>query len=713
MQRILWILVVAGLLSACATPHPEQARSGPTEEIVQMIRKGEIKFHTGGILEQEVMDRSLVCDWVIQGRREAVEALLKATPLLRGESVVHRLPLLACVTNPEDYAYYKKLGARTHKYSDFYRYTPGYWPHATPLSEAAGNGNARAVSLLISDGVPVDEPGNKWLTPLGYALRIKEILQAKPQQFRPGQWNGIYFDTFHHMDGDAMMYGPKTLTDLEHVVTILLQSGANPEAPTMESRFHPSAAGETLYKRYAKDAYFRQAVGLARELQVQFDACRYRKSLTACQEISTRTDPLSVMGREASQIAAGLTQEQQEWGRLYASQKCRLQQANWLYEGDACVGSLAQGQGRARSRDGSLSFEGQFKRGQPVHGRLGVRGRPYFEGPMNNLAPEGAGICWHQGQPEECRMLNGERIDALHKQREENARQQSLAREQESREQEARFQRDMEEARRRRDREAEERRERRNERALAAGIASMRGDYSAAAAAGDPLASTLRMQQQQSQIMAQGMADLERTRVQREEARREQARRDAAQQDAEREARHQAQQRLVAQQGQQTQNAEVTRLQQQREAAALRVREEEARRQQEAQAASARREADRQQRERERQAQLQSEQQERAKLEGDYLRAIKDGTRMQAITCYGNHYVTGTRPRVKEPAHMGSCVDVAVTAWCPGDRVGRPVLASNFVGTGGCFGDIYKIEPKPSCEAEQMRVVVEEVRVCR
>lgn len=259
-------------------------------------------------------------------------------------------------------------------------------------------------------------------------------------------------------------------------------------------------------------------------------------------------------------------------------------------------------------------------------------------------------------------------------------------------------------------------RERNNERALAAGIAAMRGGNSGPAASNDGLASSLRMAQQQNQIMAQGMADIQRAQAQREEARREQARREAAQQEAERQARQQAQQRLMAQQNQQAQSLETTRQQQQREAAAERAREDEARRareeetrrQQEAQAATARREAERQQRERERQ----TEQQSQARLEADYLKAIKDGTRMKVISCYGDHYVSGERPRVKEPAGMSSCVNVAVTAWCPGDRSGRPVLARNFVGMAGCFGDTYKIEPRPSCKAEDMRVVVESVQSC-
>jgi len=51
MHKILWLLVAAGLLSGCATPYSEQARSGSNEEIVGMIRKGDIKYHTGGRIQ--------------------------------------------------------------------------------------------------------------------------------------------------------------------------------------------------------------------------------------------------------------------------------------------------------------------------------------------------------------------------------------------------------------------------------------------------------------------------------------------------------------------------------------------------------------------------------------------------------------------------------------------------------------------------------------
>lgn len=587
----------------------------------------------------------------------------------------------------------------------------------TSLQIAAGNANPEIVALHLADGADPKARGGWAAAPLDTALLTWDRA-TRAKSSRDGYPPGLgerHVGTTYFSDILVLRDGPELAEPSAEIVRLLIEAGASLDGLTSSAAMAERGVGYQgwympgqTYRSYFTNripglsAVERQAM----EVRDLLGDCRSRKQRIACEQVLIKAAKLSFARTLAQQQIAQIDQEQGDWNSLLAAQRCRVQRDNWAYEGSACANGLAQGAGRARSRDRSSVYDGQFAQGQPVSGRLTVSGRPYFEGGFRNWTPEGAGICWHEGRPEECRMLNGERIDALHKQREENARLQQEAREEARRREDARQRREWEEARRQREQEAEERRERRNERALAAGIASMQGGSSGLAASNDSLASTLRMQQQQAQIIAQGNAEIQRAQAQREEARREQARREAAQQEAERQARQQVQQRLASQQAQ---NLEAARQQQQREAAAQRTREEETRRQQEAQAAAARREAERQQRERDRQA----EQQDKARLEADYLKAIKDGTRMQAISCYGNHYVTGSRPRVKEPAHMGSCVDVAVTAWCPGDRVGRPVVATNFVGMGGCFGDIHKIEPRPACAAEQMRVVVEEVRVCR
>lgn len=682
-KMLMWVLVVGGV-AGCASPHSIEASSGPTEEIVQKIKRGDISYRLAGRSIDpmtEVLDRSLVCDWVTQGKREAVQALVDATPAINKESLVVRLPLLACAPNKQDYTHYKQLGASVKRYSSGYLMIPGFWPHATPLSEAAGNGNALAVSLLIADGAPVDEPGHRKTTPLGYALLIKEQLASGPPTFRPGPWNAGRYDAFGMGAASVMQLGPNTLADLDRVVNVLLQSGASADELTADA--HPIGTadakrpGETLRQRFGQDPAFQKALALARELRKSRIDCLHNQALTACREIVARADPLSPWVAEADQVAAGLVQDQATWARLVAEQRCRLQREDWVYQGAACANGLAHGVGQAKSRDGKRSFSGRFERGQPVQGKLLYMGQPNFEGDFKNLLPNGQGMCWHGGQPEACQMVDGQRVDALHKQREEHARQMSEWQKREEEAEEARIRVAHDDARRRRDREAEERRERRSERALAAGAAAMRGGASSGAAVSDSLASSLRMQQQQAQIMAQGMSDLKRIQEQREAARREQAR-DAAWQGAAPQSTSKPRQAVPAAPTPQPAPA---------------------------------RDDDRQRQER--QAQRQAEEAEQSRLAADYLRAIKEGSRLKAVSCYGKQYVTGTRPRVKEPAHMSSCVDLHVTAWCPGDRAGRPVVASNFVGMSGCMGDIYRIDPQPACEAEQIDVRIEEAKACR
>lgn len=710
-MRLLIVLAVSWGLVGCAMSI-EEVRNASETELVSMVREG--YFDNGCPLDpigKSLAKAELFCELVYHDRRKLVEEILRVSP-----RTLTCMPLLACSPSKEAYLHWKAIGAPLQLAGFPINGARIQGLPGQSLQVAAGNAKPEIVALHLRDGADARKRSGYASSPLGEALQAWHLnaTQTERDGYLPGMVH-LYGVTGYVGNPVTVRVRRSDAAPSLEIVRMLIESGAD-----LDDLVDTSAMGElgvgypgwytsgiTYRKRYSPlPPELAVAERQAREVRQALADCRNRKQRSACDQVLARATSFSPARELAQQQIAQIDQEQGNWNSLLAAQRCRVQRDNWAYEGSACANGLAQGAGRARSRDRSSVYDGQFAQGQPVNGRLTVSGRPYFEGGFRNWTPEGAGICWHEGRPEECRMLNGERIDTLHKQREENARLQQEAREEARRREDARQRREWEEARRQREQEAEERRERRNERALAAGIASMQGGSSGLAASNDSLASTLRMQQQQAQIIAQGNAEIQRAQAQREEARREQARREAAQQEAERQARQQAQQRLASQQAQ---NLEAARQQQQREAAAQRAREEETRRQQEAQAAAARREAERQQRERDRQA----EQQDKSKLEADYLKAIKDGTRMQAISCYGNHYVTGSRPRVKEPAHMGSCVDVAVTAWCPGDRVGRPVVATNFVGMGGCFGDIHKIEPRPACEAEQMRVVVEEVRVCR
>lgn len=736
MKKLLAI-TLSLILAGCATSQMSKKMldlsTAPVEVIVEQIKRGEFNWHITS--DMSFADqRSVVCDWVMQGKRDAVEALLQTAGGDRRD-YLNTLPLLACSRNEEDYAYYKRLNAPHRQYEKTaqYKFEWNKWSSTeylpTPLTEAAANGNFVAVSLLIKDGAEVDQVGRAGITPLGYALGFRNgYLRNLENEFRQGRWPGmlagnslyIYYpsdDVAHIFSilAKRARFQPDTIVGLDRVIRIILESldGAETSLTIDFRRINGLHSSNKLSDTFSFDATFMRELARVHELRNAMSTC-YQGRGDGCRYVAASADPLSSMARDAQGVIAKMENEEREWNSLLVTQRCRVQRKNWLYEGSACANGMAQGAGRARSRDRQIVVDGQFERGLLLSGRLIVGGSPSYEGGFSNWEPEGMGICWHQGRPEECRMQAGARIDSLHKQRVENERLRRERARQEKEEAQARREREWEAERRHRAQQEEDRRERRNERALAAGIAAMRGGNSGQTAPNSSLDSTLRMVQQQNQLIAQGNAELLRMQAQREEARRDEIRRDAAQQEAERRARDQVQKRQAVQHAS---NEEATRVQQQKDAddkrardeAARRIREEEARRQQEIQAAAARREAERLQRERDRQ----TEQRELDRLKSDYLRAVKDGVRMKAVSCAGSHYVTGTRPRVKEPAHMSSCVDVAVTAWCPGDRTGRALVATNFVGMSGCLGDTYKIEPKPACEAEQMRVVVEDVRPCR
>ena len=67
------------------------------------------------------------------------------------------------------------------------------------------------------------------------------------------------------------------------------------------------------------------------------------------------------------------------------------------------------------------------------------------------------------------------------------------------------------------------------------------------------------------------------------------------------------------------------------------------------------------------------------------------------------------RPSGTESA---SCIDVTITAYCPGSLVGTKGVLRNFTGRdASTLGD--PALDKPACKVEELRVVVEEVRPCR
>jgi len=101
------------------------------------------------------------------------------------------------------------------------------------------------------------------------------------------------------------------------------------------------------------------------------------------------------------------------------TQKCRLKHQDWLYVGSACNDGYANGNGRAVSKDGVQSFSGRIVKGKFVSGLYTIEGNKEYDGLFKNGLPDGEGICFYRGKPEECKYYQGYRVDTLYKQREE------------------------------------------------------------------------------------------------------------------------------------------------------------------------------------------------------------------------------------------------------------------------------------------------------
>lgn len=108
---------------------------------------------------------------------------------------------------------------------------------------------------------------------------------------------------------------------------------------------------------------------------------------------------------------------------LKGKQACRLKEDNWIYSGTACRKRLAHGEGVAYHMERDLRFEGTFRAGRRIKGIIYKGETPLFDGPIVNGRPDGVGICFHEGEPEECKFYKGKRVDVVYKQRIEMAKQ--------------------------------------------------------------------------------------------------------------------------------------------------------------------------------------------------------------------------------------------------------------------------------------------------
>ena len=115
--------------------------------------------------------------------------------------------------------------------------------------------------------------------------------------------------------------------------------------------------------------------------------------------------------------------EDRRIAKLKKAQTCKLNDANWVYTSKACRSGYAHGTGVAEHVNGILRFEGTFKNGQRTRGIIYQNDEPLFDGSILAGRPDGMGVCYNNGEPEECRYYKGKRIDTLYKQRIELAAQ--------------------------------------------------------------------------------------------------------------------------------------------------------------------------------------------------------------------------------------------------------------------------------------------------
>ncbi|MBC7603051.1 MAG: hypothetical protein H7255_10390 [Ramlibacter sp.] len=94
----------------------------------------------------------------------------------------------------------------------------------------------------------------------------------------------------------------------------------------------------------------------------------------------------------------------------------------------------------------------------------------------------------------------------------------------------------------------------------------------------------------------------------------------------------------------------------------------------------------------------------------EFRDAMIRGIRLAATKCpdgEGHYYATGLLPKPKPKG--GYCIDVHYEASCPGSRNVVTGVATKFIGLNGCFGDTYKIDPKPACDVKAVAIRVTDV----
>ncbi len=145
-----------------------------------------------------------------------------------------------------------------------------------------------------------------------------------------------------------------------------------------------------------------------------------------------RIQPLELPAKYSAQAQS---RKQRYIAGRKAGQACALVEEMWVYQGSACNNGLAHGTGEAVHLTSDLRFVGEFSQGVRIKGLIIASGIEMYDGPVKNGRPDGAGICFHEGEPEECKFYRGKRVDAVYKQRIALAKQRQFMEEQQAKQQ--------------------------------------------------------------------------------------------------------------------------------------------------------------------------------------------------------------------------------------------------------------------------------------
>lgn len=239
------------------------------------------------------------------------------------------------------------------------------------LHMAAGKGFVGLVSLLLDSKADIDLPGRDGMTALHFGAA----------------------------------------TGNEKVVDILIARGASPALRDLSGRTAAELAEGAGHKSAAE-------MIVCRPLKNMFEGCEKEENIDCYRTFISNSGDSACSEKSRVELARSRVLELMSRG-----QACRLDEENWIYRGSECAEGLAHGEGRAFHMERDLRFEGAFSRGKRVKGIIYQGETPLFDGTIVDGRPDGPGICFYDGEPEECKFYKGKRVDAVYKQRIEMAKQ--------------------------------------------------------------------------------------------------------------------------------------------------------------------------------------------------------------------------------------------------------------------------------------------------